>query len=57
MGSERALALRDNDYPSDDLRNSRNAPSWVRDWNGPFRVEVAGAIAMFYEHLDGHGNK
>ncbi|WP_046868806.1 hypothetical protein [Microvirga massiliensis] len=57
MGSERALALRDNDYPSDDLRNSRNAPDWVRDWNGPFRVEVAGAIAMFYEHLDGHGNK
>ena len=57
MGREKALSLRDNDYPTDDLRNSRNAPGWARDWSGPFRVEVADAIARFYEHLDGSGNE
>lgn len=27
-------------YESDDLRNAAKAPKWVRDWSGPFYIEV-----------------
>lgn len=31
---------RADDYPSDDLRFEANAPQWVKDWSGPFYIEV-----------------
>jgi hypothetical protein len=30
----------DNSYESDDLRDSPEAPDWVREWSGPFYVSV-----------------
>lgn len=32
--------IADNTYESDDLRFHDNAPQWVRDWTGPFYVEI-----------------
>jgi hypothetical protein len=48
---ERALALKDDDYPTDDLRNHASAPEWVRDWSGPFYVQVADSIEAYFEHV------
>ncbi len=31
---------KDDDYDSDDLRFDDNAPEWVKDWSGPFYVEI-----------------
>ena len=35
-----AFDWRDDDQPSDDLRGVPTAPTWVRDWGGPFYVVV-----------------
>lgn len=32
--------LPDHDYPSDRLREHANAPDWIREWSGPFEVEI-----------------
>lgn len=48
MGREQALNLRDDDYPSDELRFTENAPQWVREWSGPFWVEVADSIKAYF---------
>jgi hypothetical protein len=52
MGRQKVLELEDNQYNSDDLRHSHNAPKWVQDWSGPFSVEVAEQIQAFYEAVD-----
>lgn len=44
MGMPKALKLKDNDYPSDDLRLAVEAPQWVKDWPGPHRVSCESAI-------------
>lgn len=33
--------MRDNDYPSDELHAHENAPEWVKEWAGPFWIEIA----------------
>ena len=33
-------SVKDDDYESDDLRFHPNAPEWVKDWSGPFWVEI-----------------
>ena len=49
---EEALALRDDTYESDYLRDlATTAPSWVREWTGPFYIEVEQAIEDFFESL------
>lgn len=48
MGRDKALALKDNQYETDDLRFSRNAPEWVREWTGPFYICVEESIAMYF---------
>ncbi|MEQ9223778.1 MAG: hypothetical protein RJQ08_11775 [Salinisphaeraceae bacterium] len=53
MGLEAALALKDNDYCSDALRTAADAPKWVRDWSGPFRVEVEYQVQA-YAKAKGH---
>lgn len=30
----------DDGYDSDDLRSHANAPSWAKDWSGPFYIEI-----------------
>lgn len=49
MGKHKALELMDDSYETDHLRNADNAPAWVRDWPGPFYVEVERSIADFYD--------
>ncbi|QHF00711.1 hypothetical protein LCG56_28555 (plasmid) [Pseudomonas cannabina pv. alisalensis] len=48
MGMLTALKLKDNDYPSDDLRLGVETPQWVKDWPGPHRVSCECA---FREHF------
>lgn len=31
--------LDDHPYQRDDLRLSKNAPDWVKNWSGPFEIE------------------
>lgn len=51
MGREPALALEDDDFDSDDLRHSDRAPVWIKDWSGPFWVEVAESIQGYFDAL------
>ncbi|WP_262267265.1 MULTISPECIES: hypothetical protein [Microvirga] len=52
MGRQKAMELEDDQHNTDDLRYTQNAPKWVQDWGGPFRVEVAEQIQAFYEAVD-----
>ena len=52
MGREAALALKDNSDASDDLARSPSAPEWIRNWSGPYYVEVAQSIEDYYAALD-----
>lgn len=49
LGREAALALRNDTHESDTLRFSSNAPQWVRDWQGPFYIDVEQSIAEYFE--------
>lgn len=31
--------LKEDDYARDELRHTKEAPQWVRDWAGPFEVK------------------
>lgn len=49
MGREKALTLlTDDNYDTDELRTATNAPDWVKNWSGPFRIEVKDAISAYY---------
>jgi hypothetical protein len=48
MPCEEALAMQDGQYESDSLRELPSAPKWVRDWGGPFCVEVEASIEKFF---------
>jgi len=49
MGKDKALKLEDNSCETDVLRELPNAPKWIRDWSGPFVVEVEDAIRSYFE--------
>jgi hypothetical protein len=38
FGVDRERVMERDEHESDDFRNSRNAPQWVRDWSGPFYI-------------------
>jgi hypothetical protein len=44
MTPTQIAALRDDQYETDDLRFSKNAPAWVQEWSGPFYVAVRDSI-------------
>lgn len=48
MGEGAAMTLQDDQYNTDNLRFSKNAPKWVQEWSGPFYVEVSESIWEFY---------
>lgn len=48
LGREIALAMQDDQYESDDLARLDMAPEWVRDWSGPFWVEVEQSISDYF---------
>lgn len=37
-------SVEDNTYESDELRFHPNAPEWVREWHGPFWIEIVREI-------------
>lgn len=51
MGRKVALAMKDNndsrEHGSDHLRELASAPTWIRNWGGPFWVEIEESIAAF----------
>jgi len=53
MGKTRALELQDSDYATDVFRDASGAPEWVREWSGPFYVEVEGSIREFFGMAEG----
>lgn len=32
--------MKDDSYESDELHTHENAPQWVKDWHGPFYIEI-----------------
>jgi hypothetical protein len=48
MPREKALALEDDQYDSDRLREAPNAPAWIKNWSGPFYIEVEQSIADYF---------
>lgn len=48
MGREKAMEIDDNRDSSDALIYAETAPQWMRDWKGPFRVEVANEIKNYF---------
>lgn len=49
MGREASLALRDDDYASDYLRESTEAPAWIKEWSGPFYIEAEESIREYWK--------
>jgi len=47
LGREAALKLRDDQYETDELRE--HGPHWVRNWPGPFKVEVEDSIRAYFD--------
>lgn len=52
ISRDAALAIEDGGDSSDDYRLSTAAPSWVRDWTGPFRVELEDQVRSYFEAVD-----
>ncbi|PWT76220.1 MAG: hypothetical protein C5B59_07050 [Bacteroidetes bacterium] len=48
LGREKALAITDNAYDSDDLRHAETAPEWIQKWSGPFYIEVRDSIRGYF---------
>jgi hypothetical protein len=48
MPREKAFALADDQYDTDNLRFSANAPKWIQEWSGPFYVSVSESIADYF---------
>jgi hypothetical protein len=48
MGEDAARALQDSDDEAESLREAVMAPAWIRDWSGPFGIEVRTATADYY---------
>lgn len=36
--------LKDDTYESDNLRHHANAPAWVKEWSGPFYIEILNGL-------------
>jgi hypothetical protein len=51
MGEEQARALTDDDLATDNLRHLPTAPAWIRNWSGPFYIEVQESIAAYFDQL------
>lgn len=49
MGSKAAREIEDSRDSSDDLQMAIFAPDWIRDWKGPFYIQVADEIAQYLE--------
>ena len=52
LPQQKALAIEDDQYESDELRGLPDAPQWVKDWTGPFRIEVRASIRAYFAGRD-----
>lgn len=52
MEREDALQLQDDRDNTDSLREDPNAPEWIRNWSGPFWVEVEDSVRDYFDELD-----
>jgi hypothetical protein len=50
MGKDDAMQLTDNSDDSDTLAKSSGAPAWIRNWTGPFYVEVQQSVQAYFTH-------
>jgi hypothetical protein len=48
MGKDKALLIEDGRDSSDDLLRAETVPTWIREWQGPFRVEVKDEIEAYF---------
>jgi len=48
MGEEAVTAMQDSDDEAEALKEAVRAPEWVREWYGPFSVDVRNAAAGYY---------
>jgi hypothetical protein len=48
MGRERSLTIEDDSWVSDGFQSAKNAPQWIKNWYGPFYVEVEDSIREYY---------
>jgi hypothetical protein len=48
MGMIAARQIADYTSSSDQLRYAASAPQWVKDWPGPYSIEVEESIAEYY---------
>ena len=46
-----ALAIADEDFSSDNFALAKTAPRWIREWKGPFRIEVQEQIRAYFDHI------
>ena len=49
MGRVEAMSLADNSDDSDRLAKSDSAPEWIRNWSGPFYVEVQQSVQAYFQ--------
>lgn len=49
MGHAKALELRDNSDASDNLAQGKNAPDWIKQWNGPYYVRIEDGLADYLD--------
>ena len=52
IGLIAALEMDDDDYETDELRESENAPEWIKDWGGPFYIEVKASIQDYVDAVN-----
>lgn len=48
MGVDAAMQIKDLTNESDEFKDAKNAPDWVKEWSGPFEVDVEDAILDFF---------
>lgn len=53
LSKDQAVRIEDADDSSDDYRLSTAAPKWVREWAGPFRVEIEQSIQEYFDKISG----
>jgi hypothetical protein len=45
---EQIHKLIDCDYSTDDFSKAPSAPDWIKNWSGPFEVEIASSVLEFF---------
>ena len=51
LSKNNRLLIKDNHDSSDNLKNNTNAPEWIKNWNGPFYIEVTDSINKYFGEI------